>query len=164
MEGGVQPLQGVVQPGGSFVFDGIAPGEYTAAIFVAGSQEFKVKVVVPPDGQRDAAIVLPEMRQLPVKLEVEGSVPAAARPVVTLRFIEANGEMSPLVIDGSSVETPMKFTLRDGRYRVTATIRESVAGVGMTRVKTLTSSNVDLVTSTLEVGENAEEIRITIGR
>jgi hypothetical protein len=166
MEGGegVQPLQGTIQPDGSFAFDKVAPGEYTAAIVGAGLDEFKVKVSVPPEGRRDAQIVIPEIRQLSAKLGIETNVPAAARPVVTLRFVEAGGEMVPLVIDGSSGEAPLKFSLHKGQYQVTATIRESGTGSERTRVKTLSSGTVDLLRSPLNVGESVEEIQITIGR
>jgi hypothetical protein len=164
MENGGEPLQGVVQPDGSFVFDRIAPGEYTAVISVAGSEEFKTKVTVPPDGHPDAAIVIPELRQLSVKLGVEGNVPAAARPLVTLRFVDDAGDIVPLAIDRSLGETPLMFSLRDGRYQVTATIRESVAGAGTTRVKSLTAGPLDLLTSPLSVAGSVDEIRITIGR
>jgi hypothetical protein len=161
---GAEPLQGTTQPDGSFVFDKIAPGEYTAAIIGAGSEELKVKVSVPPEGQRDAEIVIPDLRQLSVKLGIEPNVPPAARALVTLRFVEANGDTVPLVLDGSSGGTPLKLSLREGQYRVTATVRESAAGTERTRVKTMTSGTVDLLTSPLNVGERVEEIQITVGR
>ena len=130
MKGFVESLQGTVQPDGSFTFDRIAPGDYTAAMFVAGSEEFKVKVTVPAEERRDAEIVIPAPRQLSVRLGIEKSVPAAARPLVTLRFVEAAGAMTPLAVDGSFGESPLKFSLREGQYRVTATVREAVAGSG----------------------------------
>jgi hypothetical protein len=72
--------------------------------------------------------------------------------------------MVPLVIDGSSGEAPLKFSLHKGQYQVTATIRESGTGSERTRVKTLSSGTVDLLRSSLNVGESVEEIQITIGR
>jgi hypothetical protein len=166
MEGGqgAPPLQGTAQPDGSFAFDKISPGEYLAAISIAGSEESKVSVRVPPGGLRDAQIVIQELRQLSVRLRIEANVPAAARPVVTLRFTEPAGDVVPLAIDGSSGEAPLKFSLREGQYRVTVTIRESVAGPERTRVKTLTSGGVDLLTSPWNVREGVEEIQVTIGR
>jgi hypothetical protein len=82
-----KPFQGTIQPDGSFAFDKVAPGEYSAAIVGSGSEEFKVMVSVPPEGRRDARIVIPEPRQMSVKLGIETSVPAAARAVVTLRVV-----------------------------------------------------------------------------
>jgi hypothetical protein len=158
-----EPFKGTIQPDGSFAFDKIAPGDYTAMVLVEGSQEFKVKITVPPEGRRDADIVIPEVRQLSAKLGVEGNVPASARPVVTLRFIEVAGDVVPLVLDGSAGEAPVKLNLREGQYRVTATIRESATG-GSTRVKSMTSGAVNLFTSPLNVRDGVEEIRITIGR
>jgi hypothetical protein len=81
-----------------------------------------------------------------------------------LRFVGAAGDTVPLTLDGSAREIPLKFSLRDGQYRVSATIRESAAEAGRTGVKTLTSGTVDLLTSPLNVAEDVEEIRITIGR
>lgn len=166
MEAGerTESVQGAVQPDGSFAFDKISPGEYTAVVAVAGSQESRIKVVVPPAGRRDAEIVIPELQQFSARLTIEPNVPAASRPVVTLRFVEAAGNIVPLAIDGSSSGAPLKFSLSEGRYRVTATVRESGAGAGTTRVKALTSGTVNLLTSPLEVGGTAEELRITIGQ
>jgi hypothetical protein len=167
MEAGesTEPTQGTVQPDGSFAFDRISPGEYTAAVLVAGSQESRVKVVVPPEGRRDAEILIPELRQFSARLTIEPNVPASAHPVVTLRFVEAAGNIGHLAIDGSSVEAPLKFSLSEGQYRVTATIRESGTGAGgTTRVKTLTSGTVNLLTSPLNAGGTVEELRITIGQ
>jgi hypothetical protein len=104
------------------------------------------------------------MRQLSAKLGIETNVPAAARTVVTLRFVEAGGDTVPLTMDGSSGEAPLKFSLREGQYRVTATIRESGGGDERSRVKSLSSGTVDLLKSPLNVGESVEEIRITVGR
>jgi hypothetical protein len=161
---GAEPFQGTIQPDGSFAFDKIAPGDYTAAIVGAGSEELKVKISVPPEGRRGAEIVIPQLRQLSVKLGIETNVPPAARALVTLRFVEANGDLVPLVLDGSSGETGLKFSLGEGKYRVTATVRESAAGAGRTQVKSLTSGTVNLLTSPLNVGESVEEIQITVGR
>ena len=58
--------------------------------------------------------------------------------VVTLRF-EGGGTLTPLIVDGSSSETPLQFALREGQYQVSATVRESPVGAGNTRVKTLTA-------------------------
>jgi hypothetical protein len=156
---GIEPLLGTVQPDGSFAFDKIAPGEYTAAVVVEGSPELKVKTTVPPEGRRDADIVLPDVRQLSARLGMESNVPASARPVVTLRFAEVAGDVVPMVLDGSAGDTPVKLTLREGQYRVTATIRGAAI-----RVTSMTSGAVDLLTSPLNVRDGVEEIRITIGR
>jgi hypothetical protein len=162
---GVEPLEGKILPDGSFAFERIAPGEYLAAMLTAGPDELKIKITVPAAGRRGAEIVIPELRQLSVRLGMEANVPSAARPVVTLRFVEAAGAMTPVAVDGSSAEVPLRFSLRDGKYSVTATVRESAAGVGSTRVTTLTSGTVNLLTSNLNVGGGeVEEIRITIGR
>jgi hypothetical protein len=161
---GAQPFQGAIQPDGSFTFEKIPPGEYTAVILGSGFDERKMKVSIPPGGKRDAEIVIPALRQLSVKLAVESNVPAAASTLVTLRFIEANGDIAPLVLDGSSGGTPLNFSLYEGQYRVTATVREASAGAERTRVKALTSGSVNLLTTPLSVGDRVEEIRITVGR
>jgi hypothetical protein len=163
MESGekLEPLQGAVQPDSSFAFDRIAPGDYTATL-VTGSDELRMYVTVPPEGRLDAEIVIPELRHASVRLGIEANVPEGARPVITLQF-ETAGAMKKLAIDGSSGETPLKLSLREGQYRVTATIREA-AGTGTTRVKKLSSGTIDLLTFPLDVGENLEEIQVTIGR
>jgi hypothetical protein len=157
----LEPLQGAVQPDSSFAFDRIAPGDYTATL-VTGSDELRMYVTVPPEGRLDAEIVIPELRHASVRLGIEANVPEGARPVITLQF-ETAGAMKKLAIDGSSGETPLKLSLREGQYRVTATIREA-AGTGTTRVKKLSSGTIDLLTFPLDVGENLEEIQVTIGR
>jgi hypothetical protein len=162
-QNGAEPVHGTIQPEGSFSFNNVSPGEYTA-VLTAGSQESRVRVAVPLDGRRNAEIVIPNLRQLAARLTIESNVPTSANPVVTLRFVGAAGDTVPLTLDGSAREIPLKFSLRDGQYRVSATIRESAAEAGRTGVKTLTSGKVDLLTSPLKVAEDVEEIRITIGR
>jgi len=159
---GVEPLEGRVQPDGSFVFDRIAPGEYTAAIFAGGSEELKSRVIVPPGGRRDAQIVIPELRQSAIRLTIDPSVPAAARVTLTLRFVEDGGSVTTAAVDSTS---GVQFSLREGQYRVSATLRETITGSGRTRVTKMSSGNVDLLTSPLNVsGRNPEEIQVTIGR
>jgi hypothetical protein len=119
---------------------------------------------VPTREGREARIALPELRQLSVRLGVESNVPAAARPIVTLRF-EGNGTITPVVIDGSSGETPLRFALRQGPYRVSASVRESAAGTSSVQVKTLMAGSVDLLKSPLEVSaDSSKEIVVSIGR
>jgi hypothetical protein len=161
--GNVEAMQGTVQPDGSFAFDRVAPGDYVATISLSGSNPVKTRVNVPSDGKRDARIVIPESRYLSVRLDIDGSVPAAARPVVTLRF-EGNGTVTPIVVDGSSAGVPLRFELRQGTYRVSANVRESTAGATGTRVKTLTSGSVDLLNSPLDVSADNPEIVVSIGR
>ena len=83
---GVAPLDGTAQSDGSFAFDRVAPGDYTAEIGLSGSGTFEGKVTVPVDGSRSARIVIPELRPLSARLRIDETVPAGARPVVTVRF------------------------------------------------------------------------------
>jgi len=163
---GLEPYHGTVpvQPEGSFFFDKITPGDYTAVIAVLGVADFKVQLRVPSDGRRNVEIVMPETKQLSAKLRIEATVPSSARPAVTLRFIDDAGDTVPVAIDGSAGETPIQFSLREGRYRVTTTIRESIGGAERTRVKNLTSGSVDLLTTTLNVSKDTEDVQIIIGR
>jgi hypothetical protein len=160
---GVAPLGGTAQSDGSFTFERVAPGDYTAEIGLPGSGPFEAKVTVPVDGSRSARIVIPELRQLSARLRIDEPVTAGARPAVTVRFA-GEGTLTSLIVDGSSGETPLQFTLRDGQYRVTATIRGSI-GTGKSDVKTLTSGDADLLQAPLQVSEDSpKEVLISIGR
>jgi hypothetical protein len=124
---------------------------------IAGSEDLKVRVTVPPAGNRQAEIVIPELRTLSLMMTVEGSPASTSSPVATIRFTEAGGAVTSITVDSSIGDMPVDFSLREGQYRVSVTIRRAI-------VKTLTAGTVDLLKDPLNVGSvPLPELRITLG-
>jgi hypothetical protein len=161
---GTDPVAGTVLPDGSFSFDRITPGAYMAVLWVAGSEELKIRVTVPPAGNRQAEILIPELRNLSLRMTVEEKL-VSILSSVTVRFTEAGGAVISNTVDSSVRDMPFEFSLREGQYRVSVTIRHRTAGTDRPVVKTLTAGTVDLLKDPLSVGaQNLPEIRITLGR
>lgn len=158
----VESVTGTIQANGSFAFDRVAPGNYVAVMSVEEDAEpVKLSVVVPPGGNREAEIRIPELRKLSLVLGIEGNLEAS---VVTLRFTQASGAVTTVAVDGSAKDAPFGFSLREGEYRVTVSILQRQSQDRLA-VKTLRAGEVDLLKAALVVGpETAPEIRVTLGK
>lgn len=154
---GVESLEGQVRADGSFAFERVAPGKYVAGLSIEGDmQVVTMPFVIPAAGSQNAEIRIPELRKLSLRLTVEGNA-SALSPVAILRFTEAGGTEISISVDSSIGDVPYTFSLRDGQYRVSATIRGAV-------VKTFTAGTVDLLKDPLNVGSAPlPELRITLG-
>jgi hypothetical protein len=154
-QAGYQDVEGTTQPEGSFAFDSIAPGTYTAAITtVQGTNSVQNNLVVPPGGKLDHEIRIAEVRQLFVRIITEGNF---AFPIVRMNF-EGPSASTSITADASLRDTPLGLSLPEGEYKVSVTIRS-----GGGRVKALTFGAADLLTTSLNVaGNTPPEIRLTL--
>jgi hypothetical protein len=155
---GVEPLDGQLRGDGSFAFARVAPGRYVAVMSLEeDTQVVTMPVVVETAGSPAAEIRIPELRKLSLLMTVDGNPAAALSPVAILRFTEAGGGVTSISVDNSIGDMPLAFSLREGQYRVSVTVRQAT-------VKTLTAGTLDLLKDPLTVGPHRlPEIRITLG-
>jgi len=158
---GSEDIEGTVQADGSFAFENIVPGTYTAAMTTAqGATSAQTDIVVPPGGKSDQQILIPEIQRLFVRVAIEGNL---AIPVIGLTFTGRSGVTS-IYVDGSAGSTPVGVSLPDGEYKVNATVRQN-SGSDAARVKTLLHGAADLLNMPLTISENGpSEILVTLGK
>jgi hypothetical protein len=157
---GVESLEGQVRADGSFAFGRVAPGKYVAVIALEEDpQVVTMPVVIPAAGSQAAEIRIPELRKLSLSMTVEGNSTGTPSPVAILRFTDADGIVTSISVDSAARDMPFGFSLREGQYRLSVSIRQSTSVV-----KTLTAGTVDLLKEPLTVGtQSPPEIRITLG-
>lgn len=158
---GSEDVEGSIQPDGSFAFDSIAPGTYSAMITTTnGATSIETDVVVPLGGKTDHAIRILEVRRLSVRIAIEAGL---AIPVVGLTFT-GRSSVTSITMDGSARNAGVGVSLPDGEYKVSATLRQQT-GPDAVRVKTIRYGTADLLTTPLSITENGpSEILLTLGK